>query len=446
MRLHGFFVIAASLLLPLWWFIPLGLEQDKSAVFSQYIGSTALIAMALAQVMATRLPGIEALFGGMDQVYRQHKWLGIGALMAILLHDTIDAEIRSLGGQTMLSELGETLGEISLYGFLILIMITLITFIPYPLWKWSHKAMGAFFTASALHYVWIQKPFDAVADPVGLYVTVFCFLGVLSYGYTLLPVAVQAKHRYRVAHIEKSGEAMAITLEPVGRGLAHRAGQFTFVGFRQAGFGEHHPFTISKAPTKDRKLRFSVKALGDYTARLPQLEVGSLADVSASFGHFGTGMKRRHQIWIAGGIGITPFVALAEALPTNAPTVDLFYAVKDAKRAAHLAELQALAADKPNLNLHVYQSSQGQRLSARDIVAMIDGPLSARFTAYCGPAGLRETLKRDLQKAGLPTRRFAYEAFEIRSGLGLRRLVMWLWPQIIAKLASLAPKVRALGK
>ncbi|MEO1491308.1 MAG: ferric reductase-like transmembrane domain-containing protein [Pseudomonadota bacterium] len=64
------------------------------ALFSQYLGILALIAMAFAQLIATRWPGIEATFGPMDQSYRIHKWLGLGAMAAILLHDTISASNR----------------------------------------------------------------------------------------------------------------------------------------------------------------------------------------------------------------------------------------------------------------------------------------------------------------------------------------------------------------
>ena len=104
-------------------------------------------------------------FGGLDRIYVQHKWLGISAMGLILLHDTIDAEMRG-ARENFLSELGETLGELSLYGLLILVTISLLTFVPYPLWKWSHKSVGAFFAFSALHFFWVPRPFE-LAEPLG---------------------------------------------------------------------------------------------------------------------------------------------------------------------------------------------------------------------------------------------------------------------------------------
>ena len=141
MRAIGLLLVAALIAAPLIEFVPLAAQHDPSAVFSQYIGCAALIAMAIAQIVATRIWIIEPIFGGLDRVYVLHKWLGIGALLSVLLHDTLDAEIDGVGRETWLTDLAETLGEISLYGFVILVLITIVTFIPYHLWRWSHRQL-----------------------------------------------------------------------------------------------------------------------------------------------------------------------------------------------------------------------------------------------------------------------------------------------------------------
>ena len=123
MRSFGIVLVIALILTPLIWIMPLAQKHDITALFSQYLGIVALIAMALTQVIATRVPGIEPIFGGLDRGYVLHKWLGITAMVSILLHDTIDAEMDGLGRETGLSDLAETLGEISLYGLLILVII-----------------------------------------------------------------------------------------------------------------------------------------------------------------------------------------------------------------------------------------------------------------------------------------------------------------------------------
>jgi predicted ferric reductase len=108
----GQIVIVATTLFPAFQLFSLPDVADPIALFSQYLGLAALILMAWGQIMATRLPGIESLFGGLDRVYVLHKWVGLLAMGAILVHDTVDAEMRNLGPTGPLEELAETLGEI----------------------------------------------------------------------------------------------------------------------------------------------------------------------------------------------------------------------------------------------------------------------------------------------------------------------------------------------
>ncbi len=426
MRPFGILIIAALLLAPLALFAPLSGQHDPIAVFSQYIGSTALIAMGISQVLATRWPGLQTLFGGYDRIYILHKWLGIGALGAVLLHDTIDADIRGLGRETLLVDVAETLGEISLYTLLVLVVITIVTIIPYHLWRWTHRLMGAVFVMSAFHFVFILKPFS-VADPLGLYVLAFCLIGTVAYLYTLLPdAAVRLPHRYVVDRVEPTGDALAVTMKPVGRGVGHRAGQFAFIRFDQSDLSETHPFTISSAPNDERSLRFTVKPLGDYTARLRRgLEVGAGVQVSRAFGHFHPG-GGGPQIWIAGGIGVTPFVAWTGAMSGDGGPVHLFYCVPEQPRAAHLDELEVAARSHDRLKLHLIESRTGDRLDADAIAALSGVDLRQARVYFCGPKPMRESLRRQLIGVGLPAGRFHNEEFEIRSGIGLGSVFVWL--------------------
>ena len=427
MRPLGLLLIALTLALPAFGFAQLAAQHDPVALFSQYLGSAALIVMAISQILATRVWGLETIFGGMDRIYVLHKWLGIGAMALIVLHDTIDAEMDGLGRETAVTEIAETLGEFSLYGLLVLVTLSIATFVPYHLWKYTHKAMGAFFTAGALHYAFILKPFP-INEPLGLYILAFCGLGVLAYVYTLLPTGLfNGWRRYRVISVEPTGGAIAVSLEPVGRGFRHQAGQFAFVRFEVPGLTEIHPFTISKAPASDRTLRFTIKDLGDYTRDLAHtLHPGAEASVSGPFGHFRLHRKPGLQVWIASGVGITPFMAWAEALDTGSGPVHLFYSVRRRDAAPHLAELETLASAKPNLRLHLVETSTQGRLTMAQVAAIVGDDRRQARVSFCGPREMREALRQQLASAGFATNSFHYEEFEIRGGIGLRKLSTWL--------------------
>ena len=73
---------------------------------------------------------------------------------------------------------------------------------------------------------------------------------------------------------------------PPGRGLARPpGGTVRLVRFdRREGA---HPYTIASAPRPDGAIRFEIKALGDYTSRLPgALRVGQPVEVEGPYGCF----------------------------------------------------------------------------------------------------------------------------------------------------------------
>ncbi|WP_287983541.1 ferric reductase-like transmembrane domain-containing protein, partial [Diaphorobacter sp.] len=61
-----------------WW------QLRQQALYLSGLWSIGL--MALAMVLALRLPWLERPLGGMDQVYRLHKWAGISAALTAVLH------------------------------------------------------------------------------------------------------------------------------------------------------------------------------------------------------------------------------------------------------------------------------------------------------------------------------------------------------------------------
>ena len=105
-----------------------------------------------------------------------------------------------------------------------------------------------------------------------------------------------------------------MALRPIGRSVEFVPGQFAMV-YLEAKDGWHrHPFTISSAPHED-VLRVTVKALGDYTSRLQELiEPGMPAVIGGPHGRFSHAKGTDRQVWIAGGVGVAPFLSWLRAL------------------------------------------------------------------------------------------------------------------------------------
>ena len=424
MNPFGIVVLTATVLYPAVQLFSLPNINDTVALFSQYLGLAALILMAWAQILATRMPGIEMLFGGLDRVYVLHKWTGVLAMAAILVHDTVDADMRGLGRGGPLSDVAETFGEVSLYGLLILVVISVATFIPYHLWKWTHKAMGALFAAGAFHFFFITKPFETT-DSAGVYTGAFCVAGLMAYGWTLLPERLRPSKIYTITSLQPTGGALAITMTPVKRALHPRPGQFGILQFSGAELNEPHPFSFSRIK-KDGGLEVTVKPLGDFTRQLGDtLAPGQQVRIRGPFGRF---ERRRgaREVWIAAGIGITPFLALAQSLEPQDEPVDLFYCVRSRAEAPHLDAIHALSLMKPNLKFHLIVSMQGQRLTAAHIAEVVGADLASATVSFCGPEEMRDSLKSELRSHGVTDRRFRYEEFRFRTGIGLEKLGAWI--------------------
>lgn len=197
----------------------------------------------------------------------------------------------------------------------------------------------------------------------------------------------------------------------------HRPGQFVFITFdpREGA----HPFTIASADHGDRTISFQIKALGDYTRTLNQrLSVGQSVTVEGPYGRFDLGRidRQARQVWIAGGIGVTPFLAWLEALrasPEFAPAADLHYCTRDREQDPFAKRLAEICASLPNVRLFVHGHQQGETLTGNTLAAEL-GDASRAELWFCGPQGLGETIRNGLRSAWGERFRFHQEAFAMR--------------------------------
>lgn len=416
MKLRGLILIIVAAVIPWLWYAPLMASGGNDAL-GQYMGVVSLILMGITQLLATRIRGIEAIFGSLDRVYVLHKWLAIGALVTAFLHESLGAELDGIALIRGLGDAAEDIGELSYNGIIFLTLISLMTFIPYKYWKWSHRFIGIFFAFGAAHYFFIEKPYGTF-EPIGLYISAFCVMGIASYIYLLIPRMFGHNTKaYEVTSVIQHPEVAEINLTPKGKGIRHKAGQFTFLNFNPLLLRETHPFTISSAPQENGDLRFMVKGLGRYTKRIGHhLEVGTTARVSRAYGHFTLKPTKGSQIWIGGGIGVTPFMAWAGAMNKDWSTpAHLYYCVRTPQDALLVDEFEQLARENKNFSYSVVVSSQGNRLTAEKIAARLGSEIGQAHVYFCGPAGMRDALKSGLVRKGLRRSRFHYEEFEMRT-------------------------------
>jgi predicted ferric reductase len=390
--------------------------------FSIAAGAMAAVAMSQCLILAARPRILEPLFGGLDRMYRAHRWLGIASLVLMLVHNQVEPDFGRWVRESNIGEIAEGLGEVALYGLIALILVSWIKRIPvldwevpYQFWWFSHRLTGSFFALVALHQLMIGTPYSWT-DPLAVYLNVFCGVGLASYVFIELLARRLRRRLYRVEALERQVGATELVLTPLGRPMRWRAGQFAFLSVPGVSLGEAHPFTIVAAPRATDHIRFSIKPLGDWTRRLPEtVSPGAMVEVEGPYGCFDYRKGRSQQIWIAGGIGITPFLAWAQTLSAEKDyRIHLLYAVRREHEAIGIDVLREVARTIPDFSFDLAVSSSEGRLDADRLVTRAPFSPKEADLFFCGPTGLRHTLSQGLEARGLTPKRTYYEYFEFR--------------------------------
>jgi predicted ferric reductase len=227
---------------------------------------------------------------------------------------------------------------------------------------------------------------------------------------------VGRKHKV-VGHIEeltyhKDNRVLRVGITLDGAWPGHQAGQFAFVTFdRKEG---PHPFSLSSAWRDDGKLAFSIKGLGDYTRTLPDtLHKGDPVTVEGPYGCFDFKGRKPGQIWVAGGIGIAPFIGRLQALAETGGgrDVELFYSTS-APDQAFIGKIRQLA-ERARVRLHVLVTSEDGRLTPERLRQL--APQWKRSDIwFCGPAAFGRDLRDDLVARGLSPQDYHQELFDMR--------------------------------
>ncbi len=399
-------------------------------------GILAIGVMSVGMILAVRPISIEPFLGGLDKSYRLHKWLGVTGLVLAIIHwlwlkvpkwmvgwgwlerpeRRPHAEQEIAIFKFFQSQRGpaEFIGEWAFYAAIVLIVLALLKHFPYRYFFKTHRLLAIVYLCLVFHSVVLMKfaYWGAILGPVMAALmaagTVAAFISLFrKVGYSRRAVGVIEE---LVHHEDNRVLKVAVALKD--RWPGHEAGQFAFVTFDPAE--GPHPFTISSSWHGDGKMFFLIKGLGDYTMTLPgALKVGDFVKVEGPYGRFDFASSKPCQIWVAGGIGITPFIARMKALRDKADgrTVDLFYSTSSPDE-GFIAKVRD-AAEEAKVRLHVLVPKKDGRLNAERICQTVPDWKDADLW-FCGPAGFGRQLQRRFAAKGLATDDFHQELFDMR--------------------------------
>jgi len=163
-------------------------------------------------------------------------------------------------------------------------------------------------------------------------------------------------------------------------------------------------------------LRLTIKASGNFTRELfARLKDDTHAIIEGAYGMFNYKTGGPKQIWIAGGIGLTPFLSFVRAMDGNLQhKVDLYYTVRHPDEAVFVDELEAAAAKNPDLKVHIRYSAKEGSLIIEDIVKNTGGNIGGYDVYLCGPLPMMQAFEKKFMELGLPKNNIHYEEFNFR--------------------------------
>lgn len=402
------------------WFAFTNTIGDGNAAFALFIGSVSIMMMTWSNLLSTRALPLEVIFGGVDRMYVWHRWLGALSVGAMWLHLEMVDDVKGIRGASRdIADAAEDLAETGSTLLYILVGISLLRWIPTGWWRFTHKLLVLPYAFACWHFYTSTKPYANVSF-WGSWFTGFMLLGLAAWLYRVLWRDIFRRGKFHsVSKIEVSGNILTIELEPVGEPMKYQLGQFAFLKVKVPGLKEPHPFTIASSPDEPC-LRFVIRDLGDWTHRLlASLAVNDRVVVEGPYGHLAPIPSHPvdHVVWVAGGVGITPFIGSAISRPSDdGPTPHLFYCVPSRHNAPGIERLEA-AADEGRIILHVHASDERNRVRPDDVVTAIGAShMQNAHVVMCGPDSLVKSMKSGLRRHG--ARHMHVEGFDIRSGFG----------------------------
>ncbi len=391
-------------------------------------GSMGIIFMSVAVIISARFSFVNKIFGGLDKAYDVHRITGaigffLGVLHLLLLQTNkllISLQILEAPAKSANPLKGVILDlykacyayvEPAFYLMIIIVLFAIIKIIPYYYFIITHKLIPILYLFVAFHS--FMAPFRSswqltiggsimhiiiIAGTICAFISIFNLTGIMN--------------RYKgMIKSKKLFDDKIIQLEiqlQNDKEFKYNYGQFVFLKFSYTM--EAHPFSVAGWDINNKVLTFYIKQSGDFTNQLyDKISVGDKLLVEGPYGEFSL-QSAKKQIWIAGGIGITPFLSKLNSLSDNNEDIELIYSYEGKSPFEDMIKKQCV---EKNIKLHIIDSKKGGKLTF-DKIMEIAPDITSSSIYFCGPVMFRKTIEDGMKKNNKAFNDFHYDNFSFR--------------------------------
>ena len=169
--------------------------------------------------------------------------------------------------------------------------------------------------------------------------------------------------------------------------------------------GERHRYLIGVL--NDPSTRGGSRAMHEH------LHEGDTLWIGTPRNKFPLHNSARHSILLAGGIGVTPMLAMAESLAGLGSSFELHYSCRTPARMAFGARLKE-GPFSDAVSLYFDDGPQDRRL---DLKALLKSPNAGTHMYVCGPAGFIDSSLAAAAANGWPSEQVHFESFSARAAV-----------------------------
>lgn len=399
--------------------------------FSVALGFIGLALMVLQFVLAARVNRIEASYG-VDLLIGFHRYTSILAFIFILVHPTIlfiskpeTLQLLNFSQAPLRARLA-MLATLSLFAMLVTTIWRKKLHIPYEPWRGLHSVLAVLAVSMGFgHAVGVGYYLDSFWNLLLWIVFFLVALWLIIYVRLVKPLMMMQRPYEVVSVTPQLGNVWILALRPIDHpGFKFEPGQFSWLTLDVNPLHmREHPFSMSSSGNCMDRIEFGIKALGDFTQQIKNIQPSTKAYLDGPYGAFTTDKFTDSSgfVFIAGGVGITPFYSM---LVTAAERQDerpflLIYAAGSWDEITFREELEALK-DPINLEIiYVLRQSDDDWKSEtgyvdRDLLERyIPSRRGSRHYFICAVPRMMDVVERALLDLDVPVTNIHMEHFNL---------------------------------
>ena len=185
--------------------------------------------------------------------------------------------------------------------------------------------------------------------------------------------------------------------------FSYKPGQYMMVTIKSDEKELVHPFSLSSSPTEHEFIEFTKKlTTSEYSTRLKSMKPLDWARIDGPYGKFTCECEYEKILFLAGGIGITPFFSIIKYCTDNnlGTSIVLFYGARNQNEIAFKKELDEMQEKNPNLRVIYVLNEPLVGWSGKtgfvsvDLVKLEVPDFKDRVFYVCGPPAMVAAMQR----------------------------------------------------